>query len=539
MTQPQPQPTNDQLNSLSKQVEDLNQKMDTMNAKMEKNASDSAALVAQTQTLVNATNANKSLEIMRQTVASPTGIIAKEASNYVIKTLEKNQKSKTSQWMATRGRSVVERAIESYITQQLPQVNWYGTNVTGTQTQEKYHVKSHTNFPVDINTGVPFVGKVTIARVGLEVECDVNNKTNETSNFKCRISSENPGKDLFESIQEDLTGLLKPHKTLWAIVRPIGLAFFGFIRFMKKETNFSIPFLILFIFTVFIYARIFPAAQLWNNVLGYKTPVFGLFGIRPINILWGIVNGIIWGAFIWIAIRFKLFPGLGKVISFIANKVFPAMKRFFMNPYYRWGTVFVVLVAIVIIILWKVGVFEPPPPLQFSNLNIPNGRAANDYQYSFIIEGGKSPYVTTVDNTTVPAGMAYDPVNVKLSGIPVTPGSYVLKMVIQDASKTPKIVNQEIKINIAKPNTVFIVNTVLPAATIGKAYSAQIQTSGGSGTLRWGFVSGQFPPGIKMDTSGTLSGVPLNKGTFTFTVTVDDSSPTINAFNQTYTLIVK
>jgi hypothetical protein len=531
--------TNDQLNSLSKQVEDLNQKVDSLNAKMEKNAADSAALIAQTQTLVNTTNANKSAEIMRQTVASPTGIIAKEASNYVIKTLEKNQKSKTTQWMATRGRTVVEQAIESYITQKLPQVNWYGTSVTGTQTQDKYHVKSHTNFPVEINTGVPFVGKVTIARVGLEVECDVNNKNNETSNFQCRISSENPGKDLFDSIQEDLTGLLKPHKIIWSIVRPIGLTWISFIRFMKKETNFSIPFIILLIFTIFIYPRIFPAAQIWNNVLHYQTPYFGLFGIRPINILWGIINGIIWGAFIWLAIRFKFFPGLGKAISYMVNTIFPAIKRFFMNPYRRWGTVIVVLAAIVVIILWRIGVFEPPPPLQLSSLNIPNGRAATEYQYNLKVEGGKSPYVTTIENSTLPSGIAFDPVNVKLSGIPTEAGNYVLKMVIKDSSKTAKTVSQEIKLNIAQANSVFIVNTSLPVAKIGSAYSTKIQTSGGSGTLRWGIISGQLPPGIKMDTSGTFTGTPLNRGSFTFIVTVGDSSPTLNVFNQTYTITVK
>jgi hypothetical protein len=536
---PEPQPNSEQIASLSKQVEDLNAKVSSMNDKMEKNANDTAALLTQTKAVLNVTNTTRSQEIMRQTISSPTGLIAKEATNYILKALQKNQKSKTQQWMVTSGRTVVEKAIEAFIMQKLPQVNWYGTNAVGTETQDSYHIKTHTNFPVEINTGVPFIGRVALARVGLDVECDVNPKTNQTSNVVCHISSEDPNKGLFASIKDDFVTLVKPHKTLWAILRPFGLAIGWLWRFMRKETNFSIPFLIFFLITMFIYARIFPAAQIWNNLLHYKTPFWGLFGIRPINILWGIVNGMLWGTFIWLALRFKLLPGLGKVISFIVNKVFPAIRRWFMNPYKRWGTVGFLVAAIAVFILWKVGVFEPPPPLAFSDISIPNGRMSTQYQYTFKVQGGKAPYVTTLDGFTIPYGLVFDPLTGNLSGTPGIPGNYNLKFEIKDSSKTPNVTIQEVKMSIAPANSLVILNTKLVDAKLGKAYTAQILTMGGTPPLRWGFVSGTLPPGITMNTSGVLSGIPLKKGPYVFTVTVGDSSGTANYFNQLYTLTVK
>jgi hypothetical protein len=529
----------EQIAALSNQVENLNHKIDELDNKMAKNADDTAALLAQTKAVLTTTNATRSQEIMRQTIASPTGLIAKEATNYVLKALQKNQKSKTQQWMVTSGRTVVEKTVEAFITQKLPQVNWYGTSAVGTETQDNYHIKTHTNFPVEINTGVPFIGKLALTRIGLDVECDVNPKTNQTSNMICHLSSEDPNRGLWQSVKEDFVALVKPHKTWWAILRPIGLTIGWLWRFMKKETNFSIPFLILFVLTLLVYPRIFPAAQIWNNLLHFQTPYWGLFGVRPINILWGIINGILWGAFIWIIIRFKLLPGIGKVIHFLVHKVFPAIRRWFMNPYKRWGTVAVVVIGIVFIILWRVGVFEPPPPLAFSDVNLPNGRVATEYQSTLTVQGGKAPYTTVLDYSTAPGGLVFDPLTGNLSGIPDIAGDYSLKFKIRDSSKKTQVTDQEVKLKISGANSIIIVNTELAGARLGKAYSTQIATLGGVAPIRWGITSGTLPPGIIFDATGKLSGTPLKKGDYVFTITVGDSSPTVNSFYQTYTLSIK
>jgi len=526
----------EEVSELSSRVDELNAKLDKLNDKLDKNQANTDAIIAQQTAVLANTNTVKSQEIVRQTVSDPTGFIAKEIVNFVLKTLEKNQKSKTQQWFATKGRGVVEKAIAFYISQRLPQMSWYGTSVTGTQSQEKYHVMTSTAFPVNINTGVPFIGNVALTRVVLNVEADVNTRTNETSNIKCHLSNDQMNRDLWDSIHEDLVNLLKPHKTLWSIVHPIGVGIQKLYDFMKRETNFSIPFLVLFLLTLFIYPQIPPAMNIWR-AFGFTVLNFGLFGIRPINILFGLINGIIWGAAIWLIIRFKLLPGLGKVLHFIRAKVFPAIGRWFMHPYRRWGTIGVVVVAVVFIVLWKVGVFQPPPALQLVSAGVPNGRVGTPYKTVFASVGGKGPYTWAV-TSNVSAGLAFDPATATLAGTPTIAGSFPLSLQVTDSSDKKTTVTKDISVNLAKAEELIIVNTTLLNGKMGVKYEAKINVMGGTAPYKWGLIN-NLPPGLTLSSAGTISGIPTTAGSYSFVVAVDESSSNKMSFNQAYTLKIE
>jgi hypothetical protein len=520
---------------LSAQVEELNKKIDALNSKLENTEANSAAILAQSQASLAAANAAKSQEIMRQTVSNPTGFIAKEAVQYVIKCLEKSQKSKTQQWMVTRGRGVVESAIGGYISQRLPMLNWYGSSVTGTESTDKYHICTKTSFPVEINTGVPFVGKVALTRVILEVESDINPKTNETSNLKCHLSNEQVNRDLINSLYEDTVNLIRPHKTAWSILQPIGSGLQKFYRFMKRETNFSIPFLILFLLTLFFFPNIPPAPQIWG-FLKWPYATYLIFGISPTRLPWAIINGVIWGIAFWAIVRFHLLPGLGKVIGFIRTKIIPPIGHFFSHPYYRWGAAAVVVIAVVLLVLWRIGVFEPPPPLQFVNLSVSNGRVGTPYETHILVKGGKAPYVFSVDEATIPAGIAFNPIDGELTGSPATAGSFPLGINVMDGSKKSIVTNYSLRISPA--DALIITETNLPPGELMIPYSAQVGVLGGTGPYRWGFLSGTLPPGVVFDATGKLTGTPTQVGTYSFTITVSESSPNKMSFDQAFTLII-
>ncbi len=71
-----------------------------------------------------------------------------------------------------------------------------------------------------------------------------------------------------------------------------------------------------------------------------------------------------------------------------------------------------------------------------------------------------------------------------------------------------------------------IVTTVLPQATVNKAYSTALQASGGSG-YQWAVVAGALPTGITLDANtGTISGTATATGTATFTVQVTSGTET-------------
>jgi hypothetical protein len=65
----------------------------------------------------------------------------------------------------------------------------------------------------------------------------------------------------------------------------------------------------------------------------------------------------------------------------------------------------------------------------------------------------------------------------------------------------------------------------LPPGSIGVAYSAGVQATGGTPGYAWSVSSGQLPPGLTLaESTGTVSGVPTTAGTYAFSLRVADSS---------------
>ena len=70
----------------------------------------------------------------------------------------------------------------------------------------------------------------------------------------------------------------------------------------------------------------------------------------------------------------------------------------------------------------------------------------------------------------------------------------------------------------------------LPAGTTGEAYSAKVKTDGGQSPFAWSIVSGSLPKGLKLSTSGRITGTPASSGTSNFKVkATDSSSPALTA----------
>ena len=85
-----------------------------------------------------------------------------------------------------------------------------------------------------------------------------------------------------------------------------------------------------------------------------------------------------------------------------------------------------------------------------------------------------------------------------------------------------------------------ITTTSLPAGHLHKSYSATIQATGGVSPYSWTITSGALPPGLTLaastSTTDTISGTPTRIGTFSFTVTVADSSST--TFSKPFSITI-
>jgi len=67
--------------------------------------------------------------------------------------------------------------------------------------------------------------------------------------------------------------------------------------------------------------------------------------------------------------------------------------------------------------------------------------------------------------------------------------------------------------------------SVLPSPMVGTPYSVTIAASGGTGPYLWFQSSPGLPAGLGMDAStGTITGIPGAAGTYTFVLSVFDSS---------------
>ena len=80
------------------------------------------------------------------------------------------------------------------------------------------------------------------------------------------------------------------------------------------------------------------------------------------------------------------------------------------------------------------------------------------------------------------------------------------------------------RFHIVAPTQLGVTTSVLPAATVKKAYRYQLNVDGGTPPIHWKISAGKLPTGLTIVAStGTITGKPTKTGTFSFTVMATDS----------------
>jgi hypothetical protein len=83
-----------------------------------------------------------------------------------------------------------------------------------------------------------------------------------------------------------------------------------------------------------------------------------------------------------------------------------------------------------------------------------------------------------------------------------------------------------------------IATASLPAGTLGQAYTATLASTGGVPPVSWTLQSGALPPGVGLQTNGTLAGTPGAAGSFTFTLAAQDSARTPASVTRQFTVTI-
>jgi len=168
-------------------------------------------------------------------------------------------------------------------------------------------------------------------------------------------------------------------------------------------------------------------------------------------------------------------------------------------------------------------------PLGITTTLLPSGVVNTFYTTTLTAVGGTAP-LTWSNTGTLPAGLSLNSSTGVISGTPTTAGTWSFTVQVADSTMpTALTATQGLSLTTNwTPQALSITTTALPDGTVGVAYSAAVNATGGTGVYTWSIVSGgTFPPCLSLSaTTGFISGAPVNTclGAFSFSVMVTDSA---------------
>lgn len=181
---------------------------------------------------------------------------------------------------------------------------------------------------------------------------------------------------------------------------------------------------------------------------------------------------------------------------------------------------------------------EPPPVITTTSLPTATLNAA--YTAPVTATGGVPPLSWTIASGTLPAGLSLgssktDTVNI--TGKATTAGQSIVTIMVTDAVGETSTSGP---LTIVVSSLALTTTSPLPSATVNVPYvGVQFAATGGNSPYTFTLASGAvLPPGLTF-TNGDLAGTPTAEGTYTFGVTVTDSTtPTPAVITQNFTLSV-
>lgn len=158
------------------------------------------------------------------------------------------------------------------------------------------------------------------------------------------------------------------------------------------------------------------------------------------------------------------------------------------------------------------------------------------YQTAMAASGGTTPYVWSLLSGTFPSGVSISSAGV-ISGTPTAAGTFTPKIQVTDNGGTTN--NGVFSLTVSCVALSITSTSPLPNGTQGSAYSAQMQSSGGTGAVTWITTGGSLPPGLVLSSSGAITGTPTTPGSYSATIQAKDScSPTPQTVSGNFAITI-
>jgi hypothetical protein len=175
----------------------------------------------------------------------------------------------------------------------------------------------------------------------------------------------------------------------------------------------------------------------------------------------------------------------------------------------------------------------PPPPLSIApTSNLPSGTVGVTYAGYVFANGGTGPYTFSLGSGSLPDGLALASTGM-VYGTPKTPGQFSFSVVVTDATGATASGGFSITIQPAPLN---VTGGPTTPVNTGAPIAITFTATGGVGPYRC-TPSGSLPPGTTF-ANCVLSGTPTTAGTYTFRVTIVDSTGAVFTKDVTLTVVL-
>jgi hypothetical protein len=162
-------------------------------------------------------------------------------------------------------------------------------------------------------------------------------------------------------------------------------------------------------------------------------------------------------------------------------------------------------------------------PVLVTTTALAGGRERVAYSVAVHAGGGGGGYAWSVVSG-LPAGLTLNGSTGAISGTPTTAGTYAVTLKATDSGDAANAATATLSLLISPAIKITSPRT-LPGATAGTAYTYAVSYANAVGTTKWNLQGGALPPGLSLDpATGSISGIPTTKGTYSFNARVKDSN---------------
>ncbi len=171
---------------------------------------------------------------------------------------------------------------------------------------------------------------------------------------------------------------------------------------------------------------------------------------------------------------------------------------------------------------------------QITTTSIPAATGLQPYDVKLAATGGTPPYIWSAGG--LPQGLTINSATGEISGTPTSFGAIAISVALIDSNGLSASARFSTTVSTPAPPPQVGPGSP-PTGFVNVSYNYSFLATGGNGNVNFGLGTGTVPPGLSLDTTGVLRGVPTTAGSYTFSVVVTDADG-LNS-SSSFTVLIK